>query len=71
MSSFPRLSCAALGANVLEWVRVLRAASAGTTVCVYDRAGLGFSDPQHGAVTIDAMADDLHALLKAAGIAPP
>jgi pimeloyl-ACP methyl ester carboxylesterase len=61
----------ALGANVLEWVRVLRAASADTTVCVYDRAGLGFSDPQHGAVTIDAMADDLHALLKAAGIAPP
>jgi hypothetical protein len=32
----------ALGANVLEWVRVLRAATAETTVCAYDRAGLGF-----------------------------
>ena len=61
----------ALGANVLEWVRVLRAASAETTVCTYDRSGLGFSDAPRGAVTIDAMADDLHALLKVAGIAPP
>ena len=51
----------ALGANVLEWVRVLRAASAETSVCAYDRAGLGWSDPPHGAVTIDAMADDLGA----------
>jgi pimeloyl-ACP methyl ester carboxylesterase len=61
----------ALGANVLEWVRVLRAAAACTTVCAYDRAGLGWSDPQHGTVTVDGMADDLHALLKAADIAPP
>jgi pimeloyl-ACP methyl ester carboxylesterase len=61
----------ALGANVLEWVRVLRAAPAETTVCAYDRAGLGWSGPPRGAVTIDAMADDLRALLKAAGIAPP
>lgn len=61
----------ALGANVLEWLRVLRAAAADTTVCAYDRAGLGWSGPQHGAVTIDGMADDLHALLKAAGIEPP
>lgn len=61
----------ALGSNVLEWVRVLRAASTETTVCAYDRAGLGWSDPPRGPVTFDAMADDLHALLKAAGIAPP
>lgn len=61
----------ALGGSVLEWVRVLRAASSVTTVCAYDRAGLGWSDPKRGAVTVDAMADDLHALLKAAGIAPP
>jgi hypothetical protein len=32
----------ALGSNVLEWVRVLSAATAETTVCTYDRAGLGF-----------------------------
>lgn len=61
----------ALGSNVLEWMRVLRTASAETTVCVYDRAGLGWSDPEHGPATIDRMADDLHALLKAAGVAPP
>ena len=61
----------ALGANVLEWVRVLRGAVCETTVCAYDRAGLGWSDPSHGPVTIDAMADDLRVLLKAAGIAPP
>jgi pimeloyl-ACP methyl ester carboxylesterase len=61
----------ALGSNVLEWVRVLRGASAETTVCAYDRAGLGWSDPRRGPAGIDAMADDLHALLKAAGIAPP
>jgi pimeloyl-ACP methyl ester carboxylesterase len=60
-----------LGSNVLEWVRVLRAASTQTTVCAYDRAGLGWSDPPRGPVTVDAMAEDLHALLSAAGIAPP
>lgn len=67
----PLVIIPALGANVLEWVRVLRAASAETTVCAYDRAGLGWSDPPRGGVTIDAMADDLRALLKATGIAPP
>jgi pimeloyl-ACP methyl ester carboxylesterase len=61
----------ALGSNVLEWVRVLRGASSETTVCAYDRAGLGWSDPRHGTAGLDAMADDLHALLKAADIAPP
>lgn len=61
----------ALGANVLEWVRVLRGAQSETTVCAYDRAGLGWSDPSLGPVSFDAMADDLHALLKAAGIEPP
>jgi pimeloyl-ACP methyl ester carboxylesterase len=61
----------ALGANVLEWVRVLRSALSETTVCAYDRAGLGWSDPSHGPVSFDAMADDVHALLKADGIEPP
>ena len=61
----------ALGSNVLEWVRVMRGASSVTTVCAYDRAGLGWSDPPRGASTLNAMADDLHALLKAAGVPPP
>ena len=38
-----------------EWVRVLRGASSETTVCAYDRAGLGWSDPQHGTAGIDAI----------------
>jgi pimeloyl-ACP methyl ester carboxylesterase len=61
----------ALGANALEWVRVMRAVLEGTSVCAYDRAGLGWSDSQHGPAALDGMADDLHKLLKAAGIAPP
>lgn len=62
----------ALASNVLEWVRVQRAAATKTTVCVYDRAGIGWSDPPPpGALTVDAMADDLRALLKGAGIEPP
>ena len=39
---------------------------------VCDRAGIGWSDPPPlGTLTLDAMADDLHAALTAAGIGPP
>jgi len=61
----------ALAGNVLEWVRVQRAASAETQIVVYDRAGVGWSDPPSGPLTIDGMADDLHALLDAACIRTP
>ena len=62
----------ALASNVLEWVRVQRAAATKTTVCVCDRAGVGWSDPPPlGTLTLDGMADDLHAALAAAGIGPP
>ena len=62
----------ALASNVLEWVRVQRAAATTTTVCVCDRAGVGWSDPPPlGTLTLDAMADDLHAALAAAHIGPP
>ena len=62
----------ALASNVLEWVRVQRAAATTTTVCVCDRAGVGWSDPPPlGTLTLDGMADDLHAALAAAGIGPP
>ena len=61
-----------LGGNVLEWVRVQRAAATKTTVCVVDRAGIGWSDPPPlGTLTLDSMADDLHAALEAADIRPP
>ena len=42
-----------------------------TRACVYDRAGLGFSDPAPGPVTSASAVDDLGKLMRAAGIAPP
>ena len=42
-----------------------------TRACVYDRAGLGYSDPANRAATSNNMVDDLHRLLKAAQITPP
>ena len=40
-------------------------------VCVYDRAGTGRSSSLAPHDSIEAIADDLHALLAAAGIGPP
>jgi pimeloyl-ACP methyl ester carboxylesterase len=45
--------------------------AARTRACVYDRAGLGFSDPSPQPPTLGHVVDDLHALLGKAGIAPP
>ena len=61
----------ALGATVDDWREVQRRTAGETTVCVYDRAGLGYSDspPRHR--TARRMAEELHALLQGAGIAPP
>ena len=54
-----------------SWVAIQRALADVTKVCWYDRAGSGWSDlgpyPRDSA----AQARDLHALLGAAGIAPP
>lgn len=62
----------ALGEAVLGWVAAWRALSGFTRVCVYDRAGIGWSDPPpRGGRTFARMADDLHEALAAAGIAPP
>lgn len=42
-----------------------------TRVCVYDRAGLGWSEPGPTPRTSSRMADELHTLLHRAGVAPP
>lgn len=42
-----------------------------TQACWYDRAGMSWSDPGPFPRTASALADDLHALLHRAGIAPP
>ena len=42
-----------------------------TRACWYDRAGYGWSDPGPSPRTFRAIANDLHALLRAAGFPPP
>ena len=54
-----------------EWWAVQPKVAARTRACLYDRAGYGFSDPSPRAADAENAVDDLHALLRAAGIAPP
>jgi pimeloyl-ACP methyl ester carboxylesterase len=62
----------ALADNVLQWLPILDRIAPDTQAVVYDRAGVGFSDPPpHWKRTPDLMAADLRALLLAAGIPPP
>jgi pimeloyl-ACP methyl ester carboxylesterase len=67
----PVVICPALGAAAAEWQDVQRLASRETTVCVYDRAGLGYSDLARERRTTVRMAEELHALLHAADVPPP
>ena len=52
---------------------VLQDLAASTRVCTYDRAGIGNSDarPKTPGLTSDDQADELQAMLTAAGIQPP
>jgi pimeloyl-ACP methyl ester carboxylesterase len=77
------ISCTGIGAPtvVLEagsgntadtWVSVQPEVARFTRVCIYDRAGLGHSDPApNGVRTVQDSVDDLHALLGAADISGP
>src|SRR6266581_7864382 len=49
------------------WGQVARS----TRTCVYDRAGLGRSDPSPRATTYQGAVDDLHALLRRAHVSGP
>jgi pimeloyl-ACP methyl ester carboxylesterase len=53
------------------WAAVQPEVAKHTRACVYDRAGLGFSDPSPRPATADNAVDDLHKLLGAANIAAP
>ena len=53
------------------WVAVQRELATFTRACWYDRAGYGWSDPAPAPHPSTASAHDLHALLNAAGVAPP
>ena len=59
------------GMTSMSWRKVQPALARSMRVCSYDRAGLGFSDPGPLPRSAPAAADDLHALLRAAKIAPP
>lgn len=62
----------ALGSGVLSWERFQAELATGMRVVVYDRPGIGWSDPPgRGRRTCDDQAEELRALLDAAGVEPP
>lgn len=60
-----------LGDTYTSWRKVQSPIAKTTRVCSYDRAGLGFSDSSLRPRTSEVIAEELHALLEAARIAPP
>ena len=58
-------------ADSMTWLKVQPELAKTMTVCSYDRAGLGFSDEGPLPRDLDAEANDLHALIHAAGIRTP
>lgn len=55
----------------LDWYKVQPEVAKFTRVCAYDRAGVGWSDPSPGPRTSRVIAEELHTLLRNAGVAPP
>ncbi|HTT19273.1 MAG TPA: alpha/beta hydrolase [Candidatus Sulfotelmatobacter sp.] len=60
-----------LGDSYLSWHKVQAEIAKFTRVCSYDRAGLGYSDAGLQPRTSRVIAEELHVLLQAAGVAPP
>ena len=60
-----------LGDDARIWGAVQPELSKLTRVCSYDRAGLGWSDPRPDLRDSNSIADQLHHLLRAAGISGP
>src|SRR5271157_2059601 len=54
-----------------SWIAAQRKIAKFTQACWYDRAGFGWSDPGPDPRDSTASAQDLHELLRRAGIAPP
>lgn len=57
--------------GTLDWTLVHDRIARFTRACAYDRAGIMLSDAKDTPQRADAVADDLHALLKADGITDP
>jgi len=55
----------------IEWALVQDRVSSFTRICSYDRAGFAWSDRGPAENTVEETMDDLHRLLRAAGVAPP
>jgi len=60
-----------LGETYVSWRKVQPEIAKFARVCSYDRAGLGYSDSSSRPRTSRVVAEELHALLEAAGVAPP
>jgi pimeloyl-ACP methyl ester carboxylesterase len=60
-----------LGDTFLSWRKVQPEIARFTRVCSYDRAGIGYSGSSSRPRTSEVIAQELHALLRAAEIAPP
>lgn len=60
-----------LQGSYLDWYLVQPEIARFTRVCVYDRAGYGWSDPSPRPRVPSVMAEELHTLLHAAGEKPP
>jgi len=60
-----------LGDAYVSWRKVQPQIAKFARVCSYDRAGLGYSDPSSRPRTSRVIAEELHALLQAASVAPP
>lgn len=60
-----------LGDGSTSWKKVQPQIALFTRVCSYDRAGIGYSEASPQPRTSKVMADELHKLLRSAGIDPP
>jgi pimeloyl-ACP methyl ester carboxylesterase len=60
-----------LGDTYISWHKVQPQIALFARVCSYDRAGIGYSDSSSRTRTSKVMAEELHTLLRAAGVAPP
>lgn len=61
----------ALGGWSIDWALLHSRLPATVRACSYDRAGYGWSDPSHRRYSPDQVAEELHALLKAAAVPAP
>src|ERR1700739_2847946 len=59
------------GDSYISWRKVQPEIAKFVSVCSYDRAGLGYSEPSSRPRTSRVFAEELHDLLHAAGVAPP